>query len=113
MAFIVLPLWIFLGIFTLGIIWPPQVREYVLVKAIAEALDARGDDTDDRRNLEVMNIQNEVEVMHSELKQEVINDRTQLVELKRQFQELKDDLVGEIREIKKLMTDIFEQEAKN
>ena len=112
-AFIVLPLWIFLGIFTLGIIWPPQVREYVLVKAIAEALDARGDDTDDRRNLEVMNIQNAVDVMHNELKEEIMIDRTQFVEVKRHFQVLKDDLRGEIREIKKLLTNIFEEGAKN
>ncbi len=111
-AFVIIPLWILLGVFTAGFFWPPQVRKFLFVQKVSSEQQGK----DDLYNMEKR--KEEVEVLRKELKElhDDINtqisleiDKAQLIQT--QIKDLKTNVMNEMKEIKQLMTLLFELQA--
>jgi hypothetical protein len=113
-AFIILPTWILLGLVTAGLLWPPEVREFVFVEAIATRLSNHEDESaEQQRLLEVETIQEELENMSDELAEQLATDRANIVQIKTILTDLRFDILGEVKDMKKKMARVIEQKARN
>jgi hypothetical protein len=105
-AFFIIPFWLFLGVFTAGWLWPPQVREAVFTSTVFK----HSSDTereDELRKTQVKQLQQEVAALKDELVQELAMDRTQVVQIKSQVAERKIEIANEMKEIKRIVEVIF------
>lgn len=109
-AVFVIPLWLFLGVITVGWVWPPQVREFVFTsKVLKHSSDA--EKQNEMRQTQVAKLQEEVKELNDELLRELALDRTQVVQLKSQVAERKLEIANEMRNIKRIVAVFFERQA--
>lgn len=109
-ALIIIPFWIFVGVCTLGWLWPPQVREAIFTSAVSKhSSDSARED--ELRKTQVALLQKEVNDLRDYLAQELAIDRTQVVQMKSQIDQRKTDIENELKHIKRIVTMLFEQQA--
>lgn len=112
-AFLIIPVWLFLGLTTAGLLWPPEIREFVFVEAIATRLSEGGTDSAEvQRILEVEAIQEEVEEMKADLTLELTTDRANTVQIHAHLAEFRIEILGEVKDLKENMAHLVEQQAK-
>jgi hypothetical protein len=109
-AFFIIPSWITLGIFTAGWLWPPQVREAIFTSAVSKHSSDSAKE-DELRKTQVDLLQNEVAKLKEDLTQELAVDRTQVVQMKSQIDQRKMDIQNELKNIKRIVTMLFEQQS--
>ncbi|GAX19398.1 hypothetical protein FisN_4Lh378 [Fistulifera solaris] len=108
-AVFIIPLWILLGLLTMGWFWPPQIREAVFTSVISKhSSDIEMED--ELRKTQVKKLEEEVNGLKYELLQELALDRTQVMQMKSLVAEKKHEIVSEMNEIKKLVAVLFERE---
>mmetsp|Transcript_21145 Transcript_21145/g.27305 ORF Transcript_21145/g.27305 Transcript_21145/m.27305 type:complete len:310 (-) Transcript_21145:129-1058(-) len=108
-ALFLIPCWFLLGLLTMGFLWPPQIREAIFTSAVfAHANDQAMED--DVRKRQVIHLQNEVYNLRGDLLQELAMDRTQVVQIKSQVAERKVEITTEMKQIKRLVTMLFERQ---
>jgi hypothetical protein len=109
-ALIIIPFWILFGACTLGWLWPPQVREAIFTSAVSKhSSDSARED--ELRKTQVALLQKEVNDLRDYLAQELAIDRTQVVQMKSQIDQRKTDIENELKNIKRIVTMLFEQQA--
>lgn len=109
-ALFVIPLWILLGIVTVGWLWPPQIREAVFTSTVMK----HSSDTEkenELRKTQVIKLQQEVQSLNDELLQELALDRAQVVQLKSHVAERKLEIANEMRHIKRIVAALFERQS--
>jgi Ion transport protein len=109
-AVFIIPLWLILGAFTVGWLWPPQVREAVFTSTVL-AHSSESEKEDELRITQVAKLQQEVIVLREELLQELAMHRTQVVHMKSQLAERKTEIANEMKHIKRLVTLLFERQS--
>jgi ankyrin repeat protein len=103
-AFIILPTWIFLGLVSAGLAWPPEIREYVFVETIASRLLRSGDDgLEEQRASEVVCIMQEVEDLSDELALQLSTDRVTVAQIHANLYELRLEVLSEIKRMKETL----------
>lgn len=110
LAVFVIPLWLILGVLTVGWFWPPQVREFVFTSTVFK----HSSDTEKQNELrktQVMKLKQEVKDLNDELLRELALDRTQVVQLKSQVAERKLEIANEMRHIKRIVAILFERQT--
>ncbi len=110
-AVIVMPLWLLLGVMTLGWLWPPQVRESVFTSTVFKH-SSDSEKEDELRKTQVKKLQDEVMGLKDELLQELALDRTQVLQMKSQVAERKAEISNEMRDIKKIVAILFERQSR-
>ncbi|KAL7557331.1 hypothetical protein ACA910_020319 [Epithemia clementina (nom. ined.)] len=111
MACAIIPIWILFGFLTFGWLWPPQVREFVFTSTVfAHSSDTAKED--ELRITQVANLQQEVMLLKEDLLLELATDRTQIVQIKSQVAERKQEIASEMRQIKRLVTMLFERQSE-
>lgn len=109
-AVFVIPVWLLLGLVTLGWFWPPQVRESVFTsKVFKHSSDTEKED--EMRKTQVKKLNEEVVGLKDDLLQELALDRTQIVQMKSQVAERKLEISNEMKDIKKLISILFERQS--
>jgi Ion transport protein len=112
-AFVILPVWILLGLVTAGLLWPPEVREYVFVEAIATRLSNAGDESvEQQRLLEVETIQEDLEDLSDELALQLATDRANIAQLKVNLHDFRLSVLGDIKMLKERMSRAIEQNSR-
>jgi hypothetical protein len=109
-AVFVIPSWLLLGLFTVGGLWPPQVREAVFTSTVMK----HSSDTEmqnELRKKQVKKLQQEVQSLYIELFEELAVDRTEIIQLKSHVAERKLEIANEMRHIKRLVGAIFEHQV--
>jgi ribosomal protein L29 len=109
-ALIVIPVWICLGIFTAGWLWPPQIREAVFTSSVFKH-SSDTEKEDELRKTQVKKLEQEVKELKDELVQELAMDRTQVVQMKSAVAERKVEIANEMKHVKRIVTMLFEQQA--
>ncbi len=109
-AVIIIPFWILLGLFTAGYLWPPQVREAIFTSAVRKHSSESAEE-DELRKTQVALLQREVLVLREDLTQELAGDRTQVVQMKTQIDHRRTEIDNELKNIKRIVTMLFEQQA--
>ena len=110
-AVFVIPLWLFMGLITLGWCWPPQIRERVFISTVFHH-SSDSEKADELRRTQVKILQEEVVGLKDELLQELALDRTQVVQMKSQVAERKLEMSNEMKEIKKIVAILFERQTR-
>jgi hypothetical protein len=110
-AVFVIPFWLFMGLITLGWCWPPQIRERVFISTVFQH-SSDSEKADELRRTQVKILQEEVIGLKDELLQELALDRTQVVQMKSQVAERKLEISNEMKEIKKIVTILFERQSR-
>lgn len=110
-ALFLIPAWLLLGLFSMGWYWPPQVREFIFTSTVFAHSNEQAKE-DDLRKTQVTNLENEVSALKEDLLQELAMDRTQVVQIKSQVAERRQEIANEMKQIKKLVTLLFERQSQ-
>lgn len=110
-AAVIIPLWLLLGLITVGWVWPPQVREAVFTSAVFKH-SSNSVREDELRKTQVMKLHEEVMELKDDILQELALDRTQVVQMKSQVAERKIEIGNEMKDIKKIVAILFERQAR-
>ncbi|EEC43260.1 predicted protein [Phaeodactylum tricornutum CCAP 1055/1] len=105
----IIPMWLLLGIVTVGWFWPPQVREAVFTSKVSKHSSDTAKE-DELRRTQVKQLQQDVIEMRDDLLQELALDRTQIVQMKSQVAERKLEIANEMKQVKRLVTMLFERQ---
>jgi ankyrin repeat protein len=101
----VIPLWILAGILTAGILWPPQIREYLFVQketAISRA------DLEKQKLQQLKEIQISMKVLKSDLKKEMASDREEMIRMKNEVETIQNDVMADLQQVRELMTTLLD-----
>lgn len=108
-AGLIIPAWIILGLFSFGILWPPQVRKAVFTSKVNQHSSDTEEEEQLRKN-QVKKLEEEVKELKDELMKELVLDRTQVVQMKSLMAERKAEIYSEMKDIKKIVAMLFERQ---
>ena len=109
-ALFVIPLWLLLGIASAGWLWPPQVRAAFLVQRVSKR-NAGNIKEAEQRTKYIIELRNDVKVLQEEVTSEIMDDRQEIVAMKLQLGDMKNDVMHQMKEIKQVMTRLFDLSA--
>ena len=110
LAVIVIPLWFLLGLLTMGLLWPPQLRKQIFTSNVVKH-NSDAERENELRRTQVSQLEQEVMMMRDDLLQELAMDRTQVAQMKSNVAERKQEIAHEMKQIKRLVTMLFERQA--
>lgn len=108
-----IPFWLLLGILSAGWLWPPQVREGLFVQKVSIPDDSGQVQEAERRIEEVEDLRNVLAVVQEELVEEFMEDRKEMTMMKEQVHNIKRELKDEMKNIKQVMTSLFEVQQQS
>jgi hypothetical protein len=108
--FFIIPSWIILGTLSAGLLWPPQVREFVFTSTVS-GHNSESEKENELRTTQVQLLKSEIGILKEDLLQELAIDRTQLVQMKSLVAERKLEIQSEMKHIKRIVTMLFEQQG--
>ncbi|KAL3909132.1 MAG: hypothetical protein SGILL_008210 [Bacillariaceae sp.] len=104
-AIVVIPTWLFVGFITVGILWPPQVREWLFVQR--ETVASRAEI--ERRKLEQLRaIQTDMKNLKVDIRKEMQNDREDMFRMKFDVEAVQSDVLSDLQQVKELMTTLLD-----
>lgn len=109
-AAVIIPLWVGLGVLSAGWLWPPQLRSGFLVQRISKRNSEDLKEVEYRRK-EVMTLRAEVKDMQGEMISSMAVDRKEMMLMKSQLVDMKSEVTNEMKEIKQIMTMLFDSYA--
>lgn len=104
-GFIIIPLWVVLGLVTAGWLWPPQIREFIFAQS--RAVVSRADIAAGVR-AEVVNLKSELKGLRNELKQSLKKDRKEMADAKFELDTVQQDVLADVRQVTEILTTLFE-----
>lgn len=103
--FLVIPVWLALGVLTAGILWPPQVREFLFVQK--ETAVSRAEI--ERQKLEQLKeIQGDIKTLKTEIRKEMASDRDEMVRMKSEVEAIQGEVLSDLQQVKELMTTLLD-----
>ncbi len=102
-ALILVPLWIFLGALSVGLLWPPQLRERLFVGSIStnSALGSKSEQEEVLRKTQIEHLKAEIALLKNDLVRESAQHKTQIVQMKSAVAERKLETMHTLTAIKK------------
>jgi len=100
-----IPVWILAGILTAGWLWPPQVREFLLVQketAISRA------ELEHKKLEQLKQISAELKSFKAELGREMQSDRDDMVRLKLEVEAVQSEVLSDLMQVKELMQTLLD-----
>lgn len=102
---VVIPIWLVLGVFSVGVLWPPQVREYLFVQK--ESVVSRAEI--ERHKLEQLKeIQGDVRALKTEIRKEMNSDRDDLARMKAEIDSVQSEVLSDLQQVKELMSTLLD-----
>jgi len=102
---VIIPVWIFLGFITAGILWPPQVREFLFVRK--ETVVSRAEI--ERQKLEQLReIQMDIKTLKTEIRKEMASDRDDMLRMKAEVEAIQSEVLSDLQQVKELMTTLLD-----
>ncbi len=104
LAVLVIPPWLILGFLTVGILWPPQVREWLFVQNETEASRAEIE----RRKLEqLQEIRRDTKLLKEELRMEMQHDRNDMFRMKAEVDAVQEEVLADLQQVNALVTTLL------
>ena len=104
MAVLVIPPWLILGFVTVGILWPPQVREWLFVQKDTAASRAEIE----RMKLEQLReIQSDTKRLKDDLRMEMQQDRAELFRTKAEVDAVQEEVLADLQQVNALVTTLL------
>jgi len=108
-AILIIPAWFILGLFSLGWLWPPQLRQKFCTAPVSKYAEVGENEL---RKTQVLLLGNEVKALSDEITHEITLDRIQVVQMKTTIADKRTEIANEMRHIKRIMTMLFDQQAQ-
>lgn len=103
--FIIIPIWIIAGIGTFGMLWPPQVREFLFVQK--ETTVSRAEI--ERQKLDQLReIQGDIKALKTEIRKEMVGDREDMIRMKAEVEAVQGEVLADLQQVRELMTTILD-----
>ena len=100
-----IPVWLIAGIVTAGWMWPPQVREYLLVQhetAISRA------ELEHKKLEQLKKISTELKAFKTDLTREMQSDRDDMQRLKSEVEAVQSEVLSDLMQVKELMQTLLD-----
>ncbi|GKY93492.1 hypothetical protein MPSEU_000316600 [Mayamaea pseudoterrestris] len=97
---IVIPIWLAIGAITAGWLWPPQVREYLLVQK--ETVTSRAEQ-ERQKLLQLKGIQIDLNSFKDEIMKELAADRDDMVRTRNEIEVVQSEVLADLLQVKELM----------
>ena len=102
---IIIPTWITAGFATFGILWPPQVREFLFVQK--ETTISRAEI--ERQKLDQLReIQGDIKALKTEIRKEMVGDREDMIRMKAEVEAVQSEVLADLQQVRELMTTILD-----
>mmetsp|Transcript_3596 Transcript_3596/g.8210 ORF Transcript_3596/g.8210 Transcript_3596/m.8210 type:complete len:844 (+) Transcript_3596:184-2715(+) len=103
---VVIPVWVVLGVVTVGILWPPQVREYMLLQSETGQISQQ---SRERQKLEQLReIQGDIAQLKVDIQKEIEADRSDMARMKMDVENVQSEVLSDLQQIKELMTTLLD-----
>jgi hypothetical protein len=103
---VVIPIWLVLGFATVGLLWPPQVREYMLLQSETGQVSQQ---SRERQKLEQLKeIQGDIAQLKSDIQKEIAADRSDMARMKVDVENVQSEVLSDLQQIKELMTTLLD-----
>ena len=104
LAVLVIPPWLILGFVTVGILWPPQVREWLFVQQDTAASRAEIE----RMKLEQLReIQRDTQLLKDDLRMEMQQDRSEIFRVKAEVDAVQEEVLADLQQVNALVTTLL------
>eukprot|EP00580_Thalassiosira_gravida_P013621 CAMPEP_0201681822 /NCGR_PEP_ID=MMETSP0494-20130426/51307_1 /ASSEMBLY_ACC=CAM_ASM_000839 /TAXON_ID=420259 /ORGANISM="Thalassiosira gravida, Strain GMp14c1" /LENGTH=904 /DNA_ID=CAMNT_0048165575 /DNA_START=19 /DNA_END=2733 /DNA_ORIENTATION=- len=104
-AVIVIPVWLVVGLFTAGWLWPPQVREFLLKqKKVAVSRADLSEQVAER----IDGVKVEIKKLHVDLKVEMKTDRREVDQVKAEVEAVQAEVMADLLQVKEIMVTLLE-----
>jgi len=101
-----IPIWLLLGLIPFaGLLWPPQVREFLFVQKTSRN---QSDSVVEQRSIQMDEIKNDVCKLQKNIDEEMETDKREVDEMRSQLVQMKAEMKNEMNQIKELMTMLFD-----
>jgi hypothetical protein len=104
-VFVLIPLWLAVGLATAGWLWPPQVRKFLFVQRKTKLSRA---EMAKMVSKQIDELKDEVKGLRFELRGEVKTDRTDLMAMKTQIDAVQISVRNDMDSIREIMTTLLE-----
>ena len=101
MALLLVPLWILVGALSVGLLWPPQIRERLFVGSITNSYGSKSEQEETLRKTQIENLKAEIAQLKHDLVRESSQHKTQIVQMKSAVAERKLETLNTLTAIKK------------
>jgi hypothetical protein len=110
-AAIIIPCWFVLGVVTCGVVWPPQIREWLFSSnKVKRSLAAQREvDLQIYRREEEAKLETQVIETRESFREGLAGNRQQYAQIKASILERKQDIRKEMKHIRVVMENLFEQ----
>lgn len=98
--FVVVPLWLIVGVVSAGWLWPPQIREWLFVQKETETSRA---ELERAKLLQLKSIQTDLKGLKQEFLREMANGRDEMIRMKAEVETVQGDVFADLQQIKELM----------
>ncbi|KAL7555241.1 LOW QUALITY PROTEIN: hypothetical protein ACHAWF_018891 [Thalassiosira exigua] len=104
--FFVVPLWILLGLVTFGLLWPPQVRVWLLTSQMTSV--SKEASAERSRLQQVRRLKEDVALFQEEVRGEMERGRNEMHVVRTVLEGTRNDIHEEISNVKEIVTELFE-----
>ena len=103
---IVIPFWLIVGFFTLGILWPPQVREYLLTSTVT--LENEKGEEEIARFERCETLKKDVSLFHEEVRRDIDQGKEELSNLRLIVSGARSGIAAEMKDVKRIVMELYE-----
>lgn len=104
--FVIIPLWIIIGAISMGMLWPPQVREKLLTNKIARRTEKTS--AERMRLNQVSKLKEDVTSLQKEVRADMERGRNEMYLVKTVLDSTKTEIHTEMNNVKEIVTELFE-----
>lgn len=105
-ACIVIPLWIIVGFATFGIVWPPQVREYLLTSSVT--LQSEKGEEEIARLERAEALRQNVTMFHEEVRKDIDQGKRDMTNLRIFVSDARSEIATEMKDVKRIVMELYE-----
>jgi hypothetical protein len=104
LATFIIPVWIVAGLVTAGLLWPPQIRERLLIQK--ETAMSRSD-LEKQKLEQLKEIQNNVKLLEAKIRKEFATDRDEIIRIKIEMEGAHYGIASDLQQVRELMTTLL------
>lgn len=102
--FVIIPVWVLLGFVTVGILWPPQIREYLFVQKATTMSRA---EIERAKLAQLREIQGDIKALKTDIRKEMASDRDDMMRMKAEVEAVQSEVLADLQQVTDLMKTIL------
>jgi len=103
-AVLIIPIWVIVGFLTVGLLWPPQVREWLFIQKETSASRA---EIERQKLKQLEEIEDETKTLKNEIRMEMQNDREEIFRTKAAIDAVQEEILADLQQVNALVTTLL------